>query len=419
MAKLRDIQRVFCLRPWHELAMRGTGEAAICQAQMRGVERGFVKFDDKIVSLETHTAEQILNSEIHKQVRLAQFQGQWHDTCNNCRLKELSSEKKFRIPGSIDDLKECLANLESDGSIKQVEIHRMEVRFSNLCNAACLHCTPVASSRWYDEYHSLFGPSFSHAGGTEWNIDLDQHGRLKPVDFRDPKNNQGIWNTLDNHKNTINHVILSGGEPLLHQEHTKLLDFFIENDRAGSVTLFYHTNLSVIPPGVIDRWKKFSKVQLSVSIDEIGDRYEILRHPLKWNRLESNISKLRENGIDLHGLAICQMIPNMLRLAEIDAWFEKNHYARSFLFVYEKPFVSVNSLPREARLELIEINRSAGTKLNMEAATWIEQQLDIPGDPAACKTFIRFMDHLDVTRNLDWRKLMPELSDFLKRYDIG
>jgi hypothetical protein len=418
MVKLADIEKVFCARPWHELAMRGTGEAAICQAQMRGPERGFVKFDDRIVSLETHTAEQILNSELHKQVRLAQFRGQWHDTCNNCRLKELSSERKFRIPGSFDTMKKCFANLGSDGSLKQVEIHRMEVRFSNLCNAACLHCGPDASSRWYEEYHDIFGPSFSHAGGTSWNMDLDEHDRPKPIDFR-MGSNQGIWDALENHKNTINHLILSGGEPLLHREHTKLLDLFIDNDRAGAVTLFYHTNLSVIPHGVIDRWKKFNRVQLAVSIDEIYDRYEILRYPLRWNRLESNISKLKDNGIDLHGLSICHMIPNMLRLAEIDAWFEQNSYLRSFLFVHEKPFVSINSLPEEARRELIEINRAAGTQLNMEAAAWIEQQLDIPSDPAAGKTFIRFMDHLDKSRNLDWRKQMPEVSDFLKRYDIG
>lgn len=54
MVKLIDIQNVFCARPWHEIAMHATGEATVCQSQMRGKDKGpaackeFVRFMDHL-----------------------------------------------------------------------------------------------------------------------------------------------------------------------------------------------------------------------------------------------------------------------------------------------------------------------------------------------------------------------------------
>ena len=406
------------------MAMDATGEATVCQAQMRGLAKGFPKFNGQTVTIETHSAEEIMNSTLHKSVRLAQFEGRWHENCENCMLKEKASDDmKFRIAGSMQDIKDCLHNMEADGTMKQTEIHRIEVRFSNQCNAACVHCSPVASTMWYDEYYGFFGEAFGHtSGGRRWILGPDEHDRIRPVEFRDVKKTSGLWKTLEDHKGTINYVILSGGEPMIMPEHGKLLDFFIDNGRAEHVVLFYHTNLSVINPGIINKWSHFKDVRLSVSMDEIEDRYEFIRHPLKWDRLQKNIQQLKEHDINIHGASICCMIPNMLRMDKIDDWFSQGEHKRSFLFVHGSQgsrHLNINILPVEARRELIDINRSIGKPLNIETARWIEEQIDQPGEPEMCDQLIRFLDYLDKTRNKDWKVQLPEVYEFLKKYDIG
>jgi hypothetical protein len=325
----------------------------------------------------------------------------------------------FRVPGRLDDIKKSLDNMNPDGSMKKTSITRLDVRFSNLCNAACLHCGAVASSKWYDEHYGFFGEEYSHKSASKWSLILDEHGRPRPANPRNTDDMPGFWRTLEEHKETINYVIILGGEPLIMPEHESLLNFFIHHGTSANVVLFYHTNLSVVNKKLIDLWKKFKRVDLSVSIDDIGSNYELIRHGLSWNKLNSNIETLRDNGIELLNLSICYMIPNMLRLREIDEWYDSKGYAKSMKFVHEPFYMTVNSLPRSAREELININRSHGTTFALESANWIEQQIDQPGDPAACDQFVRFMDYLDKSRKQDWRSALKETADFLKRYDIG
>lgn len=404
--------------------MDATGEATVCQAQMRGLAKGFPKFDGETASIETHSAEEIMNSSLHNEIRLAQFEGRWHENCENCMLKErAAANHKFRSEGTIQDIRDCFHNMEPDGSMKKTEIHRLEVRFSNQCNAACVHCSPVASTLWYREYYDFFGEDFGHtSGGRKWTLKPDEHDRIKTVEFRDTKKTSGLWKTLEDHKETIKLVILSGGEPMIMQDHGKLLDFFIENNRAEHVVLYYHSNLSVINPNIIAKWKQFKDVQISISMDEIEDRYEFIRYPLKWDRLQSNIEKIREHGINAHATSICCMIPNMLRMDKIDDWINQEGHNKYLLFVHGSQgsrHLNINILPRAAREELIAINRAIGKSLNLEAASWLEEQLDVLEDPAMCDQLIRFLDFLDKSRKQDWRTRLPEVYEFLKKYNIG
>ena len=408
MVKLKDIQEVFCLRPWNDIAIVTTGETIICAAQMGRSAKSFPKINSK----ESTTLE-MLDSPLHRSVRLAQFQGQWHENCENCKLKEQAvNQPSFRKIGTNEDIRRCLHNLNSDGSLKTTQLQQVEFMFSNRCNAACVHCSPVASTAWYKEYLGFFGEQFGHSGGQKWQLDADGTG----IEFHNAGKGAKIWQLLEDNKETITHVTLSGGEPLIMPESDKLLDFFISNGRADQVSLLYYTNLSEIDSATLDRWNQFKQIELSVSLDEIEDRYEFVRHPLSWDNLLSNLDR-----VQTHSVTVCYMIPNMLRMAEIDQWISSRGYESSLHFAYRAQgsrHLNVNILPIDARKELIEMNRAAGTTLNHLAVSHLEDQIMQPGDPEQCRQLIRFLDYLDGTRGRDWRTAIPDVYEFLKRHKI-
>ena len=51
-------------------------------------------------------------------------------------------------------------------------------------------------------------------------------------------------------------------------------------------------SMTTVPPYAFDLWKKFDKVQISCSIDDLTDRNYYIRYPTKWIDVENNLNKL-------------------------------------------------------------------------------------------------------------------------------
>ena len=53
--------------------------------------------------------------------------------------------------------------------------------------------------------------------------------------------------------------------------------------------------MTTVPPYAFDLWKKFDKVQISCSIDDLTDRNYYIRYPTKWIDVENNLNKLLQH----------------------------------------------------------------------------------------------------------------------------
>lgn len=93
----------------------------------------------------------------------------------------------------------------------------------------------------------------------------------------------------------IEKIYFAGGEPLLANEHYKILNALIEYNNTD-LEIFYNTNftsLSYKDISVIDLWKKFSNITIGASLDAHGDVAEYIRHGTKWSVIESNLQLLK------------------------------------------------------------------------------------------------------------------------------
>jgi MoaA/NifB/PqqE/SkfB family radical SAM enzyme len=155
------------------------------------------------------------------------------------------------------------------------ELTYWDIRFSNLCNLSCRSCGHIFSSSWYKDQSQL--------AGTEWRINN------QPLNFAG-KTETDIWDQLQPHFDYVEQIYFAGGEPLMMEEHYRILD---ELERRGrfDVRLIYNTNFThtrLKDRSVFDYWRRFDSVAVGASLDAMGERAEYIRHGTQWDRVVEN-----------------------------------------------------------------------------------------------------------------------------------
>ena len=165
-----------------------------------------------------------------------------------------------------------------DNAIAPFKIRHLDIRFDNVCNFKCRYCSPWLSHSWASDYKKL-----------GWNIQT-----VSAINVNGPD----LFNIIkDNCVDGLESVFFCGGEPLLMEEHLKLLQL-LDSKQMYDTKLLYISNLSKLTyKGVdyIELWNKFNDVNLHFSLDCIGPKLEYIRCGAKWTEIEQNIRTVFEH----------------------------------------------------------------------------------------------------------------------------
>jgi molybdenum cofactor biosynthesis enzyme MoaA len=131
-----------------------------------------------------------------------------------------------------------LKNIPTDTyQVGNFDLHTVDVRWTNLCNFACVYCGPEFSSKW----------------STELKIHPKVPDQQQLMDFK---------NYIYDHAGQLKHVYLAGGEPLLMKENLILLEKL--NPDAN---IRINTNLSKVDTRVFEAICEFPNVHWTVSVE--------------------------------------------------------------------------------------------------------------------------------------------------------
>ena len=174
-----------------------------------------------------------------------------------------------------------IAETNADGRLDRFEMIYWDIRFSNLCNLRCRSCGHIYSSQWYQDQARLAGP--------EWKANnqvLNYAGRHET----------DMWQQLLEHIDHVEQIYFAGGEPLIMEEHYRILE---ELERRGrfDVRLIYNTNFTEVKLKdrlVFDYWRKFDSVSIGASLDAAGTRGEYIRKGTRWAQVEDNRLRMLE-----------------------------------------------------------------------------------------------------------------------------
>jgi organic radical activating enzyme len=175
----------------------------------------------------------------------------------------------------------------------------VEISFSNKCNMHCMYCDVKSSSRWQSEIKSLGPyPTSGMFNNTEWMENED----VMPINYgeHNPYTEAFMkwWPDLYRDLHTLR---VTGGEPLLHDETFKVLDYIIEHHEENpNLVMSINSNCSV-PEEIFDKFIEKIKIitdnnmvksfGLYTSIEADDEQAEYIRDGLNVDRFWKYINK--------------------------------------------------------------------------------------------------------------------------------
>lgn len=271
--------------------------------------------------------EDVYNSPSFLSLRNQLNSGAFPMACHLCR----SSEEEGRV-----SLRQRMGQkLFENGSLNKSEqqsIRLLDITLDRVCPLACRMCSSVHSSSWdpvYDRLkqnqHRFSETAWSQISGNQ----LPSYEKSRPLMTRQP----GFWKVIEQGLATSSAVNMTGGEPLIHPDHNKLIEKF---EHSGIRHLIYHTSLNVSANKIeklLSHWKRFESVTFKVSVDDINERYENFR-------LGGDFQKVLQNLEQLRNLPNVSLEINVV----VQSWNVKD--LREILLFWENtPDVSVNLKP--------------------------------------------------------------------------
>ena len=153
-----------------------------------------------------------------------------------------------------------------------------DIRFSNACNFACRTCWHGASSSWFTEAKQL-------------KRNLGNQALLQNIIDFDAFIKQTGEALLQ-----AEEIYFAGGEPLISEEHYKLLSYLIDHGHT-KLRLRYNTNFSVLKfkeYEILNYWKHFSDIEILASVDANNNLGEYIRKGFNWTIFLENRKTIRD-----------------------------------------------------------------------------------------------------------------------------
>lgn len=393
----------FCVLPWIHLATHPIGTVTpCCITDMKdGVSTAAKEDNDKAhLFLSKDSLDDIANSKKFKAVRKEMLEGKKPAVCQKCFKYEEGGLESKRIESNrvfkkfIDD---CFPNTNPDGSLKQVNYNYVELRLGTVCNLKCTTCNPFSSNRWHQDLHGLVGTEFEkdyfrNDIKTEWYRDYNFYDQL----FEKCYNLQEIW--------------INGGEPTLIKEHGYFLQKFIDNGKCKDIDLHYSLNCTQMPDHFIELWKKFRKVRIHLSIDDLDERNYYIRFPSDWPTIMKSFKKIL-NFRDTFNLEVCQTVSalNVYNIDNFKKFTLDNNLIISHNYVHYPNHLQVNLIPEEMKHHIL----SNIKHMRPDEVERLKVELFKPFTDTDIDRFHSFIRIMDKTRKVNIEDYLPEWKNII------
>jgi hypothetical protein len=242
------------------------------------------------------------NTKFKKEKRKEMLEGQRPKECEYCwNVEDNSNEFSDRIYKSNEPWsKPYFKEIQELGWRGDYNPKYVEVAFSNACNFKCSYCGPSFSSAWVQEIkkHGAY-PTSDNFNDVKW---LEEQGRMPIQHSEYNPYVEAFWKWWPDLYRDLHTFRITGGEPLMHKDVWKILDYIIENPEPNrNLVLGINSNLGA-PPELIDRLIEKIKIIESnnlvkelviyTSVDTAGNQAEYIRNGLDYEQFCTNIEKI-------------------------------------------------------------------------------------------------------------------------------
>jgi len=203
-----------------------------------------------------------------------------HPSCESCWKDNTQfSPRVLFSTGTcgIETTKEAYERKMNEQTPITSKLEYLEVKAGNRCNLKCRICGYWNSSQWTVEAHNYDNKTnnkkvpikdsfyYSYSKQTEWVDNID------------------FWKNTDGLED-LKAIHMMGGEPFLIPEHFEMLNELINKGVSKNIGISYNTNATLkLTDEQIDILKNFKYINLGLSIDDVGKRFEYQRKNAVWD----------------------------------------------------------------------------------------------------------------------------------------
>jgi hypothetical protein len=367
-----------------------------------------------------HTA--LTNNKLVQEYRQQMLDGERPKECNYCWTREDQGFTSDRIMKSDKFINlHQLDPAEIVKNLTHAPVH-LDIAFDRTCNFKCSYCGPQNSSLWAEE--------------------IAQHGEIKgipafgakePIPNREVNPyNDAFWKWWDSGlKHSLQHLTITGGEPLLSKEFWKVLDK-VQREKL-SMTVMVNTNLCP-PDKIFDRFMNRiknwdpEKFRISTSIESIKEKAEYSRFGLDYNKFMLNMHRVLtetnmkvEVNLTNNALSFTSLTDLVQELTKFKIKYGAKRVTLHSNDVTWPSHLNLRILPVELRnVEVIKFKRFM--KMNKDSFSKTEKykfqrtlELSLVEYEDVDKfrvQFLTFIKEYDKRRNLNFDKTFPEIAKF-------
>jgi MoaA/NifB/PqqE/SkfB family radical SAM enzyme len=330
-----------CLYPFTNLTVNPSGSATPC------CKYNLNRTDTEIDSYRIHdkNIEELFNQPAMERIRQQFLNGEEPTACQACWDEESAGVTSLR-----EYRNNYLGQWNQHRPIYETkfdhpEIVTLDFKFSSLCNLKCRICGPYCSSNWLKE-------SLDTGNYDEHTIKF--FSKYAERKFIDNEENFEIFKKI---LPNLHIIEFYGGEPLMQPEHSKIMEILETSDHLSNITLYYNTNGTIYDEKNINIWNKAKLVELNISVDDIGDRFEYQRFPAKWDEVLDNLLKFK-NNCKSHIAQTLYCTISIYNIYYIDKLLEFNFENLGMKirlnFLHWPDEMSVKQLPSNVRKKILE-----------------------------------------------------------------
>jgi len=370
----------FCYSPWTNIDISPSGDFAPCAKYQFGPDEE--RFNIRTNSVRDYSCSQSLQT-----IKQSFNNNVWPEGCQRCRLEE---QNNIRSKRQLD--LDRWQHHYSVYDLTQDNFITASVAFGNTCNLTCITCNPGSSSKWQKEYAVIYNKSVEpfHFYKQDFVVDFIQQSP------------------------NIVHLDIPGGEPFLSgvTEQKKLLQHYIESGQASNLSIHYTTNCTVMPDQEWwQLWTHFKEVEIQLSIDGIGPRFEYIRYPGNWQQAIKNIDTYISQQ-DKIKLSVSHTVSayNIYYLDEFFSWCHSQKLPRPWLGrVHNPAHMRLSVWPEPAKKFIIDHLKSSTWQ---DVQTWADL-MNNTNDSDLFDTFKQRCHQHDQYRNTNFASVFPELAPYI------
>ena len=334
------------------------------------------------------TLDSAMQSEVFQKLRQDFINGDYPDACQNCWKKEKIGITSKRQRDKWEFAKEYY----TIDIFQELKIKSLDLKIGFRCNLKCRICSSSLSSAWYAEdkkYHEV----------------QDIH----EIDYMFDAG-KDFWINQIEHFDDIEYISMKGGEPLLDHTHLKMLEKLLKLGKKD-VKIHYNTNGTIFPEQHLEVLNEFDNITFTLSIDNIGDRFEYERNGVAWDKVKTNLqnfSKLDRSKYRIDFFTSVSLM-NVLDLTETLNCAASLDFKHELGYVHSPAYFSIHNIPMDKRQHIIDYLESSPYERVREVSGRLkENTYNNLNDE-----FWQTVHEIDLRRYQNFAETYPEMAEIM------